>query len=363
MPSAENDGVRLPVCLEDITAAWLSEALSVRYPGTEVTAAEHERVVYGTAAKLCLRLRYNQTGCEAGLPACLWVKLGLGEHRHMMAPAYYDEMRFYRDLKPLLGVNAPACFFAGHDPEANQSVVILEDLGSRGCKIWHATDNLDYEQAASFLDAQAAYHARYWGSAELDDGGSLGWIGKLGRDRTVLAYVEENLAPANWAAYMAQPRGVVLPRLLQDRAWMERAFARLMELDQRRPFCVLHSDPHLGNMYTDPDGKPGFLDWQLARKGRWAHDVTYFLVSALDIVDRRKWERPLLAHYLSRLAGHGVRPPGFDEAWLEYREEMIWGLFFWVVNPLSFQPEVVDTVYAARFAMAAIDVGTRDVIG
>ena len=363
MATTASDRVRLPIRVEDVTAAWLTEALSRRYPGTEVLTAEHERIVYGTAAKLCLRLHYNQAGREAGLPAKLWVKFGVGEHRHAIASCYYDEMRFYRDLQPLLGVNSPACFFCGHDPEADQSLMILEDLTSKGARIWHATDNLSYEQVASFLDVQAQYRARYWNSAELEEGGTLGWLCHVGRDQATKTYVEANLAAESWASYMAQPRGVVLPRVLQDRAWMERAFARLMELDLRRPFCLLHSDTHLGNMYTDPDGKPGLLDWQVVRKGPWAHDVTYFMVSALDLVDRRKWERPLLAYYLSRLEMHGVRPPSFDEAWLAYRQQIIYGLFFWVVNPLSFQPEVVDTVYSARFAMAAIDVGTHEVMG
>jgi hypothetical protein len=358
------DPIRLPVRIEDVTADWLTDALSVRYPGVEVVGMEQERVVFGTSGKVQVRLEYNDAGRAVDLPERLWVKLGLvGEHRRTIATVYYDEMRFYRELQPMLGVNAPACYFAGHDAEADQSIVILEDLNGKGARIWHATNNLTWEQAAAFLDAQAAYHARCWDSPELEERGSLGWITCLGRDRTTMAYAAARLVPETWATYMAEPRGVVLPRILQDRDWMERAFLELMELDQRRPFCLLHGDTHIGNLYTDPDGRPGFLDWQTIRRGPWAHDVTYFLVSALDVVDRRRWERPLLAHYLERLAAYGVEAPQFDEAWLAYRRQIIWGLFFWAVNPLEFQPEVVNTAYSARFAMAAIDVGTREVIG
>jgi aminoglycoside phosphotransferase (APT) family kinase protein len=178
-----------------------------------------------------------------------------------------------------------------------------------------------------------------------------------------MGYAETHLAQEAWASCMREPRGVVLPRVLQDRDWMERAFRELIELDQRRPYCFLHSDTHIGNMYTEASGRPGFLDWQVFRKGPWAHDVTYFIVSALDLVDRRQWEKPLLAHYLARLQAYGVKPPDFEDAWLAYRQQIIWGLFFWSVNPLAFQPEAVDTVYSARFGMAAIDVGTREVIG
>jgi len=357
------DSISLPVRIEDITADWLSAALSVRQPGVKVAVAEHENVILGTAAKVKLRLEYNAAGRAAGLPQRLWVKLGLeGEHRRMIASVYRDEMRFFRDVQPLLGVNAPTCYFAGHDAEVDQYIVILEDLTSRGARIWRAIDNLTFKQAAAFLDVQAAYHARYWDSPELEEGGSLGWITCLGEDRTTMAYVAAHLVPETWAMYMAQPRGVVLPRVLQDRDWMRRAFDELMEINRRRPYCLLHGDPHIGNMYSEADGRPGFLDWQTIRRGPWAHDVTYFLVSALDVVDRRQWEKALLAHYLARLEAHGVTAPDFDDAWLAYRQQIIWGLFFWAVNPLEFQPEVVDTVYSARFAMAAIDVGTREAI-
>ncbi len=335
----------------------------MRHPGTEVTASQQDRVIYGTATKIRVCLSYNEAGRNASLPEALWVKLGLGEHRHLMAPCYYDEMRFYRDLQPRLRVNSPACYFAGHDPEADQSVVILEDLTARGARIWRATDTLTYAQAAAFLDAQAAYHATFWDSPEFEEAGSLDWLVTHGRDQTTMGYAETHLAREAWASCMREPRGVVLPRVLQDRDWMERAFRELIELDQRRPYCFLHSDTHIGNMYTEASGRPGFLDWQVFRKGPWAHDVTYFIVSALDLVDRRQWEKPLLAHYLARLEAHGGRAPAFDDAWLAYRRQIIWGLFFWAVNPLAFQPEAVDTVYSARFGMAAIDVGTREVIG
>ena len=360
---AERDFVRLPVRIEDVTAPWLSEALATRHAGVRVETLEQDRVIYGTAAKVRVRVSYNDAGQRARLPESLWVKLGVGEHRHMMAPAYFDEMRFYRDLQPLLGVNAPACYFAAHDDDADQSIVILDDLVERGARIWRPTDTLDYAQAATFLDAQAAYHARFWDSPELEPGGTLDWLVAQGKDHTTMGYVEAHLAPDAWAACMREPRGVVLPRILQDRDWMERAFRELIELDQRRPYCVVHSDTHIGNLYTEADGRPGFLDWQAYRKGPWAHDVTYFIVSSLDWVDRRAWEKPLLAHYLARLASCGVQAPDFETAWLAYRQQIIWGLFFWSVNPLAFQPETVDTVYSARFAIAAIDVGTRDAIG
>ena len=53
------------------------------------------------------------------------------------------------------------------------------------------------------------------------------------------------------------------------------------------PQTLLHGDPHIGNTYMLPNGELGFLDWQVVRQGCWAHDVGYFLQSALTTPDRR----------------------------------------------------------------------------
>ena len=91
------------------------------------------------------------------------------------------------------------------------------------------------------------------------------------------------------------PRSLGLPRVCRDRETMHAALQALRRFAPGGPTCVIHGDAHLGNMYLDAQGRPGFLDWQTARRGHWAQDVTYFYVSALDPLDRRAWERDLIA--------------------------------------------------------------------
>jgi aminoglycoside phosphotransferase (APT) family kinase protein len=156
------------------------------------------------------------------------------------------------------------------------------------------------------------------------------------------------------------PRGVAVSRYFHDRDRMERAMERLRVIDRQGVPCLLHGDPHLGNLYFDADGTAGMLDWQTAYKGPWAHDVAYFIASALDVLDRRDWERPLLRHYLDQLRTRGVAPPSFDEAWDGYCCQMVYGLYYWLVNPVEFQAELNNCAVAPRFALAAIDHGTFD---
>ena len=71
------------------------------------------------------------------------------------------------------------------------------------------------------------------------------------------------------------------------------------------PQTLLHGDPHIANTYLLPDQSGGFLDWQLMIKGRWAHDVTYLLITGLATEDRRTHERALLSYYLDELRRFG----------------------------------------------------------
>ena len=75
----------------------------------------------------------------------------------------------------------------------------------------------------------------------------------------------------------------------------------------------MHGDEHLGNFYLEKDGRAGFLDWQV-RKEPWCVSFAYFTVLALDILDRRAWEKDLLKTYLTALRGHGIAPPNFADA-------------------------------------------------
>ena len=71
-----------------------------------------------------------------------------------------------------------------------------------------------------------------------------------------------------------------------------------------------------------------------------------------------------MAYFLERLAVHGVRnPPTFDEACKHFRRQIIDGLYFWLVNPIELQAEVNNCAVAPRFAMAAIDHDTFEVMG
>ncbi len=363
MPSTDRlAGLAAPTSLSGLTAGWLQTMLATHLRGARVSSVQLVDAAYGTATKVRLRVEFD--GAVDELPTSLIVKGGFADHRVAMSPLYAHEVRFYRDLQFRLGVPSPACLATIDDFAAPQHLVVLEDLTLRDVTFCRVETPLTYQNASAFLDVLARLHAAFWNSAAFAPGGELAdlahWV-PLPAPEGVGAYAHQQLSQATWARYMTLPRCLAVPRMFHDLPRMVTALEALNSFCLQGPVCLLHADFHLGNLYLDRDGKPGVLDWQSYSKGHWSHDVTYFLVSALDPVDRRRWEGALVAHYLDRLRAEGVPdPPSLDEAMEAFRIQIVDGLFYWMVNPPEWQKEENNCAVAPRFAIAALDHRTFD---
>jgi aminoglycoside phosphotransferase (APT) family kinase protein len=139
------------------------------------------------------------------------------------------------------------------------------------------------------------------------------------------------------------------------------AFRRMVAFSQTLPQCVLHGDIHLGNLYIDPDGTPGFFD-TLASRGPGMLEVSYHVSASVDSADRRRWEGPLVQHYLDELARHGVTPPPFDEAMRQYVILLLYGFFIWMTTESNYQTESVNAANAARVSAAMLDLDFMGVV-
>lgn len=341
----------LPTRPEGVTHGWLEAALRTRRPDLRLDRAEIVDVINGTSTKI--RVRIQARGSDADLPQTLIVKGGFEDHSPAMGPMYLNEMRFYRDVQPHVPLHSPRCYYTGTDPGSHQSIVIMEDLVPRGVRFCDPLRPQSLTQVTRRLSAIARYHAQTWNSPEFAPGGRFDWIGGRHEGWSV-TYQSHYLAPERWQHYMSLPRGRAVDARLRERDWMEHALAALGRGHAEWPVCLCHGDTHLGNLYEENDGTPGFFDAQVAR-GPWQLEVTYHLVGALDVGDRRKHERALVRHYLEELRRHGVEPPGFDAAWEAHQRETAYGLFIFLINETRFQTEAVNTAYTTRFGAAAID--------
>jgi hypothetical protein len=343
--------------VEGVTAEWLTQALRQRAPGVTIRKAEVVDTVFTTCSKIRLRLDRDEAAVAAGIPELIIVKGGFEEHARGLDHMHLREVRGYRDIYPEVPLPHPTCFFADFDPQERQGIVIMEDLVAKGVQWCHATRPQNHEQVALRLGYLAAFHARTWDAPTIKPGGK--WADLADFFEVMRGFFDDKASPRNWARFMSMPRGVAVSMRFRDRDWMHEAWRKTVQFGQSLPYCVLHGDIHLGNLYIDTDGTPGFLD-TLASRGPAMLEVSYHISASVDVADRPRWEGALVRHYLDGLAANGVRPPSFEEAMRQYAIFLVYGHFIWATTESKYQPEAVNTANAARVSQAMLD---RDTLG
>lgn len=100
---------------------------------------------------------------------------------------------------------------------------------------------------------------------------------------------------------------------------------------------LVHGDCHIGNTFVLPDESMGFVDWQLSVRGYYMHDLSYLIVTGLDVATRRAYERRLIELHRDALRDHGVEDlPTVAEAFEEYRRAQAWNTYIgWLTCPVQ----------------------------
>jgi hypothetical protein len=350
MPDASH--LPLPITVEEITAEWLTSALRTRCPGATVHGIEVVDVVDTTTTKVRLRLERDALATAAGIPELVIVKGGFQDHGRELEKMHLREVRAYRDVFPSVPLHTPRCYFADFDAQRRQGIVIMEDLVERGVEFCHASRPQSPEQVARRLSALAAFHAATWDTPDVSPGGR--WGDLVDFFDVMRGFFDKYTSVEHWQRFVRAPRGAATSVIFHDRAWMIDGWSRVTRYGQSLPQCVLHGDVHLGNLYVDTDGTPGFFD-PLASRGPGMLEVAYHVSASLDTADRPGRERALVEHYLHELRRNGADPPSVDDAMHQYAVFLIYGLFIWLTTESHYQAETVNTANAARVSAAMID--------
>jgi hypothetical protein len=331
----------------------MTAALSSRFPGVVVDDVRVGPVEDGTNARARVALRsLRGTG-----PRSVFVKRsGSAVHRLALLAlgALATEARLAASGTEL-PLDHPAHFAGGVSWGRLATVVVMEDVTTVGGIPNEATTPLGVDEVASGLEGLARLHVAF-PADRLPP--SLRFLRpwRLGRGWSAVSVA--SLVRGIRRVESSGSRVAVSPVVLG------RQFRQSALLAASGHQCLLHGDPHPGNTYSLPGWRTGFLDWQLARLGHWSHDVGYFLVGSLSVVDRRAHERWLLARYLDAVGRAGGEVPSWETAWARYRATPAFGLATWV-HTVSFgrlQPADVCLATIGRFAAAYEDLGTRSAL-
>ena len=364
----------LPVTIDELDAGWLQSAMRRSFPDIELNGFHIVDARHGFTTVMRLRLDVDEASRKAGVPETVIVKGGFEAWSRDRARTYAMEAIAYRDVWPVLPLNVPKTYFSDVDRERKQAIMIMEDLVARKVTFLNGLQTRTYDQVARTLSALAEFHAKTWDSPELGPGGRFAadadfapdgtWEGVAGNGagmmRDYLFHVGF-LRPDVFERLAMLPRGTATAKQFHDVEWAALAMSYITSLGDVLPHCITHGDMHLGNLYEEPDGTPGFYD-ALPHKEPSLMEVTYHITCALDPADRRRWDRALVAHYLTELRRHGVEPPSFDEAMFHFAAYLVYGFCVFFINDTRWQTEAFNTAHAARFNAAMLDHSTKDVI-
>ncbi len=329
----------------------------------------HPSLRFGLPAVLALARTSRAAGSIPGLGAAarsgLFVLVGAYQRYFPHAPdaMYVNEVRFYTEVRPELDIEAPVAFGGLFDERSRQFGILMEDLTTRGTEFPNATQELPLETVRDLLEGLARLHARFWESPRFErdlqwlpdrlSGGMHPVFDGIGRE-----LIRYQVAQHPMKAELIRPLGRNVDRLWED-LWASQAILA------EGPSTLLHGDTHVGNTYVLPDGRGGFLDFQLSVRGHWANDVGYLLATALAPETRRKHERELLALHLDALGRHGVAaPPTAEEAFRAYRLAMVWGLVIgWLITPPVNYGTAITEANVSRMVEACRDLQAFDALG
>ncbi|AMK19987.1 MULTISPECIES: phosphotransferase [Sphingobium] len=355
----------IPWRYEAITPEWMTHILCKDHPEAEVTAIRLDLPDSGTSNRRRIFVQYNAAGQALGLPASVFCKATVDLRNRLLlsTSGLLSETTFYNVIRPQLAIEAPQAYLAAYDPVSYASIVMLRDLGDSVTFCNHHTQ-MTRERVIDQMDLLATLHGQFYQSPQLEERGQLAHLFRyddrfaaLDRDHDFKGMCEAGLRAAE---------DVVPPRLMAREAEVWPATLMASARHGELPLTVTHGDVHLKNWYITDAGRMGLGDWQVTSKGHWSRDVAYTIVTALTVEQRRAWEQDLLRHYLDALARAGGETMSFDDAMLNYRQQLLTTLAWWTMTltPLGdvpdMQPRDITVEFIRRIVVAIDDLDALD---
>lgn len=289
---------------DDLTPEWFSRAIGGEAQCAVVTTAPLG-VGVGLVGQLhTCTLAWDGPGAE-DLPTRVVAKLAAaGAESRFVATVlnmYAREVGFYRELAAATPIPSPRCFFAQHDPETQDTVLILEDVSARGAQL-DQIEGCGLDDAEPALRTLARMHAAWWEHPHL---AATPWLLRL-RDDPYPGAVQMAY-DGGWPVVKEHLADLLSPevRTMGDAysAHIPEAFERLSD----GPLTLAHADWRLDNLFfTGVDSAPVIaVDWQLVDRSVGPRDVAYLVTQSCNLSTTAEYTGALDV-YLDELAAAGT---------------------------------------------------------
>ena len=356
----------IPLEPDDFDANVVQELIRTKHPDVIVESVSvfdsalstdgDQRV--STARRITVDVDY---GGEAShdLPRRLTIKVarpGLGD-----IPLYDNEVSVYEHLADELPVMVPRCVGAVRDKSTSSFGLALEDLRVRDAEFPNVLTPVDADGVRHIVDQLAILHARYWQTPRFD--GDLSWVQPHVDGPIHDLFTHEGGVPmlVNWEVQTQQFKRELVESVSETAGTLLQKVNAAQRHQATLQTTLLHGDCHIGNTYVLPDGRRGLLDWQLSARGFCMHDVSYLIITALSVKDRRAHEDELIEYYRQQLVRAGVTDaPSFEQLRYEHRLAAAWCFYIgWLTTPLENYGWEINVANQIRLATAYRDLDSK----
>ena len=231
---------------------------------------------------------------------------------------YANEIDFYRHLSPLCPIRSPKCFFADIDPETQDFLLILEDLGAAA-----AGDQLkgcDEGLMLQGFEKAAQLHGRFWGKTDQYPWLRYQNVPEVNQFRQDVVF-RPGVAPtlAIFPEYFTGDLAEVVTQIGEH-------FVPIFERAMAGTQTVIHGDYRIDNMLlpvVDGEIEIVAVDWQNTTGGRGPHDIAYFSSQSCGPEMRGATEMAALRRYHEILTDEGVKDYSFDQCLEDFRVNLM----------------------------------------
>ena len=279
-----------PVTPDTVTAAWLSDVLGFAVEGFKVIRfAEGTGILSMVTRVQLVTAPNNPQSIIAKFPSPDISTRAITDTYGM----YAREVMFYQSIADKVELRTPRCLYTALDPENNNFIMLLEDLGHLA--VGDHVSGCTLTEAKYVLSALARLHAGTWQASAFPN--------LISHNNPNQVAGQVNAFQVGWPKV-----NKLYPELIPESAQiagekMPGAVARLVEEMCQEPICISHGDARLDNIFFDGD-ECVFVDMQSVATSAPEHDVSYFITQSVPSAVRQ--EEDLVAFYHSELTSLGI---------------------------------------------------------
>lgn len=228
---------------------------------------------------------------------------------------YSNEVNFYRHLAHDCPIESPPLLYAEIDPETQDFLLILEDLGSENAG--NQLEDCSYDVMREAFTRAAQLHGRYWNRTA-----DLTFLRDQINDETTV-FRRDGIYKPGIEPTLELFGDLVSPEMADAIRAIGDQFFELFNRAMQGPQTVVHGDYRTDNMMIFPGPRIVAVDWQNTMRGNGPHDIAYFSSQSCGSDLRGDIERAALAHYHETLLGEGVTDYSFETCLLDYQLNLL----------------------------------------